>query len=50
LVAEELLELWQYFMMAKREMRNSGKIVKKSIGNEEKISCERKLCRNVDMA
>jgi hypothetical protein len=36
-------------MMKKRE-RNSGKIVKKSIGKEEKISCERELCRNVDIA
>ena len=50
MVAEELLELCQYVMMAKREMRNSGKIVKKSIGNEAKISCERELCRKVDMA
>ncbi len=47
-MTEELLE-YQYLMMKKRE-RNSEKIVKNNIGNEEKISCERELCRKVDMA
>jgi hypothetical protein len=33
-VTEELLK-YQYLMMKKREIRNSGKIVKKTIGNDE---------------
>ena len=42
-VTEEL-STYQYLMMKKREIRNSGKIVKKSIGNIEcKLSCERKV-------
>jgi hypothetical protein len=43
-------ELLKYHLMMKKSERISGKIVKKSIGNEENISCEREFCRNVDMA
>jgi hypothetical protein len=43
-------ELLEYHLMMKRREMKIGKIVKKSIGNEEKISCERELGRKVDMA
>jgi hypothetical protein len=44
-------ELLKYHLMKNKIERNSRMIVNKSIENDEyKLSCERELCRKVDMA
>ena len=35
--------------MMNRRMKRAGKMVKKTMGNERKVSCGAEVCREVDM-